>query len=339
MSSNTTAFVLAALATAISCPLVTRVLESAEVIDRPNERSSHSRPVPRGGGLACFLGAVVALLPLRAWILEEPGAAQLTVIVTLIGVLGFADDLWTLSPTLRLGIQLSLCGWFGIALVGFAGGFYASVLAAGVIVVWCVTFINAFNFMDGINGISAVTTLIIGLSLAAVSSRWNAGVEIPALILAGGAAGFAPFNLRGRLFLGDVGSYLLGSALAMVGALAVKNGAPLLAVFLPFAIYLADVFHTLARRARRGAPLLEAHREHVYQRLANDLGMGHVKATLVVAVSTAWLAALAQLSSESLAGTVLVGLATLLSVVAYLSLPAIAARVSAQVAVAEGAIR
>jgi UDP-N-acetylmuramyl pentapeptide phosphotransferase/UDP-N-acetylglucosamine-1-phosphate transferase len=168
-------------------------------------------------------------------------------------------------------------------------------------------------------------------SLAVASIRWDGGIEVPALSLVGAALAFAPFNAANRVFLGDVGSYLLGASLSMLAVVGVLQGIPVLAAVLPFGLYVADVVFTLARRLARHAPLMQSHREHVYQRLANERGWGHARTTAAVSMCTLALALLANLGGAAEVG---VGRATwwLLSagvVMAYLQLPWRADRVRA----------
>jgi UDP-N-acetylmuramyl pentapeptide phosphotransferase/UDP-N-acetylglucosamine-1-phosphate transferase len=241
------------------------------------------------------------------------------------GLLGLTDDVRSLTPTSRLAAQVGLGVISGLALLGSFDEM--NLVWMFVVAVWLVGFVNAFNFMDGINGISSATTIIIGSSLAIASYRWNAGIELPALATVGAALGFAPFNLTNRVFLGDIGSYMLGAALSMLAVVGVTNGIPVIAAAAPFALYLADVAYTLTCRAARGERLMEAHRQHVYQRLANDNHWGHRKTTLVVSVVTFSLVALGHAGANTRLGqAALAASVSALMVALYLALPAIEQR-------------
>lgn len=315
-----TSLLVSGAVTAAICPRVIVVLRNRSIVDAEGHRTSHVGVVPRGGGIAVLAGLVAGLgLTFGAW-RSSPGAIALALATVAFAAVGLRDDLGGLRATTRLAVQIGLSGLFALSVVPHPLAPIGLAVLAGV-AAWLVLFVNAFNFMDGINGISSATTAIIATSLAIASFRWHGGIEVPALALVGAAVAFAPFNATNRIFLGDVGSYLLGSCLAMLSVVGVRHGIPVIAVTLPFVLYVADVGFTLARRASRGAPLMEAHREHVYQRLANEGGWGHERTTLVVSACTALLAALAQIAT--LAGVIGLSSALLSAAVVgtYLSLP------------------
>lgn len=247
-------------------PAVTAGLRRQGRLDVPNERSSHDRAVPRGGGIACALGGAVGLA------VAQPGPSPFLYAalgsLALLTAVGHLDDRLSLSSSVRLLAQVAAG-----ALVGaFLGPLW--VLAGPVMFV---VLVNCVNFMDGINGLTAVTML--GWGATSVYLAYAEDVALLAdlgLVTAAIALGFLPWNApRARVFLGDVGSYLFGALTATGAAVAVAGGVPLLAVLSPLLVYLFDVGLTLARRLRRRAPLLHAHREHVYQRLAAELPLSH----------------------------------------------------------------
>ncbi|MHB1593649.1 MAG: MraY family glycosyltransferase [Streptosporangiaceae bacterium] len=281
---------------AVMEPAAIPLLRRAAVIDVPGRRSSHAVPTPRGGGAPIACGLLVA-----AVIIHTFAALTLAVAVAAYGVIGLADDLRGLPAGRRLVLQ------------GLAGAAVASLLVSrlrmpplalaacgAAAVVWLAGFVNAFNFMDGVNGISGVHALIGGLTYACL----GAWLPDKFLVAAGatvavGALAFLPWNaIRARVFLGDVGSYGLGAALALLAGYAVLHGIPLEAVIAPLALYLTDTSWTLLRRIRAGEPWLEAHRSHIYQRWC-DVGWSHQR---VAAVSAAGTALLVMLGSASLTG-------------------------------------
>lgn len=314
---------VSAAVTAAVCPRVISGLRSRAVVDAEGDRTSHVGVVPRGGGLAMLVGLVVALgLTISAWA-SSADVVALALGAAAFAALGFRDDIGGLRATTRLVAQLALSAAFGFVVMTTSGSLLTvtAVLGIAAVTAWLVLFVNAFNFMDGINGISAATTTIIASSLAVASYRWDGHVSVPALALVGASIAFAPFNATNRVFLGDVGSYLLGSSLAMLSVVGIAHGIPVVAVVLPFGLYVADVGYTLVRRAARGAALMEAHREHVYQRLANEGGWGHERTTLVVSGCTLALVVFGQLSAGSpLVAFAVVGLSAAV-LIAYLCLP------------------
>ncbi|WP_166985933.1 UDP-phosphate alpha-N-acetyl-D-fucosaminephosphotransferase [Canibacter zhoujuaniae] len=266
------------------------------VLDVANARSSHSGTVLRGLGLgvwvASLAGAAAAWLlgfftsaQVAAW-LSVPGLVLLPAVAMLLlsPTLGLLEDLRGLSIGARSVAQLLIA--VAVAVPAF---FLADlpVIARLLLFVFGILFVSSFinvaNFMDGLNGISSLHGLIAGAAffiIGAISSTlW---LMAAGLILAASFAGFLPWNLKGYGFLGDVGSYLLGSGIITISWLALLSGVPLLAAIGPTVVYFGDVGWTLIRRYRRGEKLGEAHKEHVYQRL-HQSGMSHLKASLIVA--------------------------------------------------------
>lgn len=306
------------LLTGLAVPLLRR----ARFLDVPNQRSSHAVVTPRGGGaavmVAVVLGVVVGAV-VQAW--------PLVLVALVLALVGLADDARSLPARVRLGAQLllgvALCTWVA-AYVGTGG--LPGVVFAVVGVFGVVAYVNAFNFMDGVNGISALNALLAGTWFAWLGHEYDlAAVTLVASALAGAALGFLPWNApRAQLFLGDVGSYGIGALVAGLAVLSLGGGAPVAWATAPLLVYLADTGWVILRRARRGAPLAEAHREHVYQRLVAR-GWGHLPAALATAVAGGAVCLLVvSLAAEHPVATA--GL-TLLVVVLYLSLPALDARV------------
>lgn len=289
------------------------------VVDSPNHRSSHHTVTPRGGGLACLaavvLGSVAAVLAGA----EVEWVGLLAAVV--LALLGLADDHLRLPALPRLGGQLLVGGATG----WYLGGPVWALIGAGVTVV----LVNAVNFMDGINGITALTMAVWGAGSIVVGLMES--VEELAVIgslTAGAAIGFLPWNApNARIFLGDVGSYLFGG-LAAAGVLVAGTSAPpgearqsaVVPVVAALSVYLVDVFVTIARRAVRRAPLLEAHREHVYQLAASRLG-DHLPVSIGVAGLSGAVAVVAIVAPLTLTLFVVVVVAAL-----YLCVPALLGR-------------
>jgi UDP-N-acetylmuramyl pentapeptide phosphotransferase/UDP-N-acetylglucosamine-1-phosphate transferase len=258
------------------------------LLDRPNARSSHERVVPRGGGVAIVVAALLAL-----WLVGGGGigrAADFGLLVggLLLALIGLWDDRYGLSPLVRLAAQLAVAA----GVVWLVGGLDRLPLptpldlplgAAGglVAVVWLVGVVNFVNFLDGIDGIATLQVVVTaaGVSLAG----WDPWAALLGATVAGAAAGFLPFNWSpASVFLGDVGSYFLGytlAALPLAAPMASRSQAVLF-VALSLWLFLADAAFTLVRRARRGARWHEAHREHLYQQLAPRQGHARVAAAI-----------------------------------------------------------
>lgn len=252
-------------------------------VDVPNGRSSHRHPTIRGAGLAPASGVLVGLVVALLLVDQRSGLLLTTLLVAALAIaaLGLAEDLRGLSIAVRALAQLGLGLLVGVALtilldqpLGWAPAIALAVAA----------YVNAANFMDGVDGMSALHGLVAGTYYIVLGIR----LDEPWITLTGGLtaaafAGFAPWNLlRGRVFLGDVGSYLLGALVVLCGAGVFLSGAPVLAAVAPALPYLADTGITIIRRVRRGERVFEAHRSHVYQRLT-DGGRSHLTSAASVA--------------------------------------------------------
>jgi UDP-N-acetylmuramyl pentapeptide phosphotransferase/UDP-N-acetylglucosamine-1-phosphate transferase len=284
------------LASAAATGVALRLLRRRAILDHPNERSSHDRPTPRGGGIAVVL--VVAV----AWGWSEVLDTQRDILVVLtcaiaLAALSWIDDLRSLPPWLRLlGQGLAVAAampWLmdhGPVFQGLLPGWLDAALA-GLAWVW---FVNLFNFMDGIDGIAGVETAGIGLGLVAVGLLAPAGAldPWPALSLAAAALGFLWWNWQpAKVFLGDVGSIPIGFLLGWLLLTAAANGFWAPALILPL-YYLTDATATLLRRAARGEKVWRAHREHAYQ-YAVQQGRSHAAVSGAIAVANIALIGLA----------------------------------------------
>jgi UDP-N-acetylmuramyl pentapeptide phosphotransferase/UDP-N-acetylglucosamine-1-phosphate transferase len=305
------------------CPPVLACLRRWRLLDVPGDRSSHAHPTPRGGGIAPALGATVAL----AFSSAVSGQARTGLIAAalLFGFIGLLEDSVGVPALRRLVVQV-LAGALAAPwlLTAWSGGQGWRVAMGLAVVVWLVSYVNAFNFMDGIDGISVAQAVVAGTAWYLVG--WAEGVaslEIGGLIVAGAALGFAPFNFpKARMFLGDVGSYYFGALLAALAVVGVRAGIPPEAVAAPLAVYLADTGVTLVRRVRRGEVWYSPHRDHTYQRLVQH-GWSHARTTLSVAAVMAVVSALGSLAlTDSLAIRVAGDLLVVGVLAAYLRAPA-----------------
>jgi UDP-GlcNAc:undecaprenyl-phosphate GlcNAc-1-phosphate transferase len=315
----------------IAEPPTVALLRRLAVLDVPGSRSSHAVPTPRGGGAPIAVGLLAAAAVAPG--VGDTGLA-FAVAVGFFGLLGLADDLRGLSAIARLGLQAAGAACVATLLVlRLPLPAFALVLAVLAGTVWLAGFVNAFNFMDGVNGISGAHALVGGVTYACLAGWKHDGFGVAAgLALAAGAVAFLPWNaVRARVFLGDVGSYSIGAALAVLAVRLILLGVPVEAVIGPVALYLADVAWTLQRRIRRGERWLEGHRTHVYQRWC-DAGWSHQEVTLMTCALTVLLCLLG--AAGMVGGSVLGGmgarvpadLAGLGVLAAYLASPGLFAR-------------
>jgi UDP-N-acetylmuramyl pentapeptide phosphotransferase/UDP-N-acetylglucosamine-1-phosphate transferase len=275
-------------------------LRHRQILDEPNHRSSHTSPTPRGGGLALI--PVVAL----AWIvIAVLGMAPLITIAVVAVALALAalcwrDDRGGLPVLQRFGAQI-LAILIGLLFVRGAGHVFQGLLPpvldyalTGLLWLW---FVNLFNFMDGIDGITGGQTVAIGFGVALVafiSLDPNSGALPLGLSLGGAALGFLAWNWApAKLFLGDVGSIPLGYLTGWLLLSMAGDGHWAPALILPL-YYLVDATLTLLRRAARFEKVWRAHREHFYQRAVQS-GLGHGAVVLRILAANLLLIGLAAL--------------------------------------------
>lgn len=208
-----------------------------------------------------------------------------------VGILGvatvgwFDDRLGGLSPSLRIAIHL-LAGLLLLpAAAGLELGAVSQVLAAVWWIFWTVSAINVVNFIDGIDGLIGAQALVFGSHL--LLNGADDGSKLFGAVLAGASLGFLMLNWApAKIFLGDVGSGALGAIFVLGGILYMRGGSGgLFAAFLPLCPIFLDASVTLLLRAYRREKLSEAHRSHLYQRLANG-GLGHARVSLLYGLAS-----------------------------------------------------
>jgi UDP-N-acetylmuramyl pentapeptide phosphotransferase/UDP-N-acetylglucosamine-1-phosphate transferase len=264
-------------------------LRRRQLLDRPNERSSHTVATPRGGGIAIML-VITLLLGLVSVLERNIVSSALLLCALLLAAISFIDDVKDLPPSIRLFVQCLAAGIFLASIAFYKGLSIAdinpSVLALGIAsALWLVGYTNAFNFMDGINGIAAGQAFITGVGTALIGasalSSWSNPIVLAPLITAGAALGFLPHNFpHAKMFMGDVGSAPVGFLLAsFTGAIVLIAGFSFLVpLLLLHTNYILDTAITLLRRIIRGEQFYKPHKEHFYQRLVRS-GKSHTFAT------------------------------------------------------------
>jgi len=299
--SLTVLFAAALLASLGLAGVLRHALLRLKILDHPNDRSSHIRPTPRGGGLAVMTVVLGGWLIAPALLAEAPPAPVVVLIVAggLVGAFWFED-----SRGLPLLLRLAVQGGAAAAALFFWPGdggtplFFQGLLPGGLDLAlaglgW-VWFMNLYNFMDGIDGISVAESAAIGAGATLIGVMTVGGEDAlaPGIIVAGAMLGFLWWNRPpARLFLGDVGSVPLGFVLGFLLLDFAARGLWAPALILPL-YYLADTGLTLIRRGLRGEKIWRAHRDHFYQ-LAVRRGLGHGQVSGAVAGVNAALVALA----------------------------------------------
>ena len=300
----TTLLIIVAIAAGLSALLTHAWLALARrrgIADAPGQRRLHATTTPRGGGIAIATVLVAAASGLALAQHGTTGALPWALLAA--GLAGFAgvgllDDLAPLGAAAKFGGQWLAAGALvaGMLLAepdGFRWGLFALLALATVYLV------NIWNFMDGSNGLVATQSLLVAVALALWPGQ-APDLRVFGLVLAAGCLGFLPFNLpRARLFLGDVGSHVLGAGVVVIAAMSWRRGVVDLWVLglLGIAMVL-DSGLTLARRALNRRPVWRAHREHLYQYAVRS-GHSHARVCVFYAAFTAGMWALARLSVGS----------------------------------------
>lgn len=274
--------------------VVLSVARRKELLDHPNERSSHTIPTPSGGG-AGLAGAIALVLPVAALLGGTPELLWLLPAVVVACGLGIYDDARPLRAGAKLvALAVASAPVLGVALADrihlpYLPTFSLAWASVPLTVFWLTGYSNAFNFMDGIDGIAGITAAVSGAVYALAGAlASDAATALTGALVLGASLGFLPSNFpRARIFMGDAGSLPLGILLAANALLAAdeRGVAGAQALSFPASVlllgpFLFDVVLTLARRAARGARLGQAHREHLYQRLSRQW-RGHPRVSLL----------------------------------------------------------
>jgi Fuc2NAc and GlcNAc transferase len=278
--------------------LIYRHASRLGVVQDPNERSSHTRPTPSGGGVGIVLGGTLGA---AAAVWSLPGYAFVVAVLALtMGAIGFIDDRRHIPASARLFVQTVLAGamvWTlqPSSLVDAVGVPLPFELAVVAIVVAAVYWINSFNFMDGIDGLAGAQAIfMLGASIFLVLHTTSSGFS-PLLIwvaaVAAATLGFLVLNWPpARIFMGDAGSTYLGFMIAFAALSTIAAGwLDIFQWLILGALFLADATVTLIRRALRREPLMQAHRLHAYQHLSRRWH-GHQPVTILyIGINVLWL--------------------------------------------------
>lgn len=253
-----------------------RIADKYNIIDKPNERSSHTRITLRGGGIIFYLGALVYFLTSQ---FEYP---WFMLALTLVTVISFVDDIRSISQGLRLVFHFTAMGLMFYQWELFTLPWWIVVVA----LIACTGIINAYNFMDGINGITGGYSLVV-LGALAFINHWVVSFVEPGLIYTMLCAvlvfNFFNFRKRAKCFAGDVGAVSIAFIiLFLIGKLIIDTEDFSWIVLL--AVYGADSVLTIVHRLMLHENIGLPHRKHLYQIMANELKIPHVAVSLTYMV-------------------------------------------------------
>ncbi len=308
-------FALASVASLVLTPVMIRVCRRFGWEDRPGGRKLHLQAVPRMGGVAvvaAFVGTLVVMFlydnaVTRVFLEIVPKVVRILGPALIVAALGVADDLCGIRARTKFLVQiLAACVLVGLGFrieavhLPLLGLVHLGVAGALLVTVfWVVAVTNAFNFIDGMDGLASGIALFVSLSVLAMAAvTGTTEVLVLAVPLAGALAGFLPFNWHpARIFLGDGGSYFLGFVLSALAIMSSTKSSTLLSVAVPIALLgipLMDTTLAVARRFLRGQPLFESDGEHIHHRLLR-FGLRQRVAVLMLYGLTVALAGLAML--------------------------------------------
>ena len=296
------AFATAASVALVLTPLVRRIADRFDVLDRPEERRVNTSPVPRGGGIAVAAAFVITALGLLVvdarfgiWPSSDaPGASEVVALIggaALAALIGSLDDWFDLRARWQLAGQLVVAGvavGLGITVTLLANPFgpgfirLGGVFGAAFAVLWVLGMINSINFIDGLDGLSSGVALIAALTLGTISL--TGPIDQPAIALfcfalAGALIGFLRWNLHpASIFLGTSGVMMIGYALAL---LAILGSAKVAVALLVLGVPVIDTFWIIVRRLSEGRSPFSPDRGHIHHRLL-DLGLSHGQTVLVI---------------------------------------------------------
>lgn len=275
----------------VSAAICRLMIRRVRIMDVPNARSSHSAPVPKSGGIGIVATFVIGIgliyLFSDAAMIQESYFIGFAVSALLVAAISLYDDLkgasFVTTKLLSQTVAAVLVMAFGLIIHEMAIPWYGT-LRFGIwgyplTFLWILGLTNAFNFMDGIDGLAAGTAILTGTAFSFLCLlQGSSFVYLIAYTLIAGTLGFFVFNFpRARLFMGDVGSAFLGfsfATLAIIAALYDHAHTSLLVMPMLLFHFIFDTFYTFCRRLAAGQNVFEAHRTHLYQ-LFTQLGFSH----------------------------------------------------------------
>lgn len=279
--------------------LIMRIAIRRKMIDIPNERSSHSVPTPRGGGIAIVFVWYASITFLYSAGLIERDLFLALVAGVILAAVSLADDIYGLSPSIRLLVQVVTAS-AGIMILGgvkepalnsmWAG---LTVIVSIIAVIGIVWFVNLFNFLDGIDAYASVEAIAVATGILVITGSPESAVLIMSV------AGFLIWNWpKAKIFMGDTGSTQLGYILAILGIYySNRDMMSLWGWILLTSLFWADATLTLYRRFRNREKLSVAHKKHFYQRLVRS-GFSHARVVVLQICALAVLVAMVWLSEE-----------------------------------------
>lgn len=296
-------FAIAFVVALIVSPYSIKIAEKLDIIDRPrDDRRIHDRPIPRFGGIAIFAGTMAALI--------IPATMNPNIKIAMLGgllmyILGAIDDMKNLKPIVKFGGQWAIATlMFAMGIkINFISNYFGAptsdpnanlILSGGLAyiatVIWIVGITNAVNLMDGMDGLAAGSVAIMALSMAYVAyihgnRLGSMSVCIALVAVAGGCAGFLPFNFSpAKTFMGDGGALFLGYMIAILSVISPLKRATFVGAVIPLftlAVPIFDTVFAMLRRILRRESIMKADKGHLHHHLL-QAGFGQRRSVLII---------------------------------------------------------
>ncbi|MDR3562529.1 MAG: MraY family glycosyltransferase [Negativicutes bacterium] len=292
MQTYLVAFTIALVVAYFITPHVKDFAVKAGALDAPDDRKVHTRPIPRMGGLAIYLAFILAVLASLHLNHEILGLLLGGTVILIVGVV---DDLWQISPKVKLLGQIAaalVLVFFNIRIEWLTNPFgemiYLDYFSIPLTVLWVVSLTNTVNLIDGLDGLAAGVSTIASVTILLVAlqqSFWI--IAILTAALAGSALGFLQHNFNpAKIFMGDTGSMFLGYMLAAISILGAVKSAATIALFVPIValgLPIMDTAFAIIRRYSSGRPIFKPDKGHLHHRLL-EMGLTQKQAVLLMYV-------------------------------------------------------
>lgn len=282
----------------VSYCLTLLALRRIVVLDIPNERSSHSAPVPRSGGLAIIVSFLLGIIVIQFTGSRVPintaYFASFLGALMLIAAISFYDDLQHRGPWLKFGgqflaifIVMALGNIIDVAYLPWIGEVQSKVVLYPLTFIWILGLTNTYNFLDGLDGMAGATAVVVCFFFSYIAFVENSFfIYLVSMSLGAASLGFLVLNWSpAKIFMGDVGSTFLGFSFALLGIIAARydhGHTPLFVMPLLLFHFIFDALFTFGHRVAGRENLIGGHRTHIYQ-LLNRLGFSHAKVSLLYA--------------------------------------------------------
>lgn len=292
MQTYVVAFTVALAVAYFTTPWVKGMAIKAGALDAPDDRKVHKKPIPRMGGIAIYLGFVLAVLASMHVSREIVGLLLGGTVIMMVGII---DDMYQLSAKVKLLGQIAaamVLVAFHIRIEWLTNPFgemlYVDQFSVPLTILWVVGLTNTVNLIDGLDGLAAGVSTIASITILLVALQQNFWtVAILTAALAGAALGFLQHNFNpAKIFMGDTGSMFLGYMLAAVSILGTVKSAATIALVVPImalGLPIMDTAFAILRRYRNGRPIFKPDKGHLHHRLL-DLGLTQKQAVLLMYV-------------------------------------------------------